>query len=536
MARPPWGYWTDTISWRDSAGSAAAGSGAMRWRAPSLLSFGWQVLVLMLLASHTMTGQQPHLPLRRCATAAWMRGAGARPCNCSELAALYRVNFSNVVCYLASGGGGAPWPPPATLNHAGTYVVPAGKTAIIQGLLGGDKPDGGAGGGGGGADMRSRLRVRIDVVSSKLLLRGVEMASLSAAAQSEAGPNDVNRVGGALFVDLGSLRVENSRFINNSAGGYAGGAIYAQRAQRLTLANCTFVGNAVGGSGGNSFGGAVGISGASGGVSIVGCVFRRNGAGLYGAAVYVRDGSLVTVSQSNFTDNRLPTSHGGESKGGAVSVFGATRELNVSECVFSGNAAASGSAVWLRVVASYVYNSTLSKAMFRRAVFSGCSDQGGGSGDHEGATSVVAWDNQGANPAHMDTVAGGQLAVSELRVARTGTTGARWAYFSLVPRRASCILDGLPSHAYPVSPCGDGGRLPSNSSCSVECRGSTLFGHADAACRRGQLIWKASCADANCTVASPCQHGSTCGVTPSQLTAIGFLGLTESCLLASLGR
>ena len=156
-----------------------------------------------------------------------------------------------------------------------------------------------------------------------------------------------NGDGGAL-INEGTTDIQNCRFIENQAGGTSsGGAILSLG--RLTITNSEFTGNKAVGGGAiyPRFAGAV--------TTISGCVFSDNQAtggssNGWGGALLLWDGAPVTISDSNFTNNRAH-------EGGAINVRQNSR-LTVGTSTFTNNSARASAGAVQNLGTGVVTNST----------------------------------------------------------------------------------------------------------------------------------------------------------------------------------
>ncbi len=152
-------------------------------------------------------------------------------------------------------------------------------------------------------------------------------------------------VGGAVYVDNSSLIIRDCVFYQNGHSSFIihGGAIYIHENARLQLERCDFVEN-----GFASFGGAIGscdftfecengCAVTHNTVTISDCMFTGNNA-THGGALFL-SGTETTISGSTFTNNTV-TSGGGAIRGDTVSI---------TDCLFTNNKAAGGGAVFSNV-------------------------------------------------------------------------------------------------------------------------------------------------------------------------------------------
>eukprot|EP01048_Picozoa_sp_COSAG05_P017538 COSAG05_NODE_2408_length_3098_cov_7.489830_1_plen_277_part_00 len=255
--------------------------------------------------------------------------AGGRQPSCGQLCAEFSLDAKTTVCFVANANGTGPWEPNST-RRQGTYAVPFNHTVVLQGEL--------------GPGLATAVGVRLDVVGASLIVRNVDLSSKIAVTQPTYSGYTI---GGAVYVQQGTLRAISSVFRNNTANGFGGGAIFVSRGALVMIHDCVFAGNSARDNSGqrshrgrsssvaagasNSIGGAIAISGVSDHVAITASTFSYNVAGWYGAALYSQDGSNVSVLGCTFLNNSLthPTEGEASSQGAAVSVWGSTRQLTV---------------------------------------------------------------------------------------------------------------------------------------------------------------------------------------------------------------
>lgn len=176
----------------------------------------------------------------------------------------------------------------------------------------------------------------------------------------------IGNLGSAIFVNQGDVYLENCRFLVNAAesvGGALGGGLSLGRSS-ATLINCEFTGNYA------DLGG--GLAASESLVSLSGCTFRGNSAGT-GGAIY-GNGSL-TVTACRFENNvaryqggaivgdLMVLSHchflansAGDYGGALCGLIGPSR---VSNCIFAGNRASEGGALYSSYCGPLLLNCTL---------------------------------------------------------------------------------------------------------------------------------------------------------------------------------
>ena len=139
---------------------------------------------------------------------------------------------------------------------------------------------------------------------------------------------DLQGTASSAFVSMGGdnkIRLQGLTVQNAGNAQYAAAAIEFENAT-VVIESCRFLSHT---------GSAIwGI----GDLELIDSVFRSNDGGFYDGAVYHR-GSL-TALRCLFDDNRSSWT------GGAIGLYGEGRESHLSQCVFVGNVASSGSAVW----------------------------------------------------------------------------------------------------------------------------------------------------------------------------------------------
>ena len=180
--------------------------------------------------------------------------------------------------------------------------------------------------------------------------------------ENRVGPNGQG-FGGAVIAGEGAAGgFFHCTFAANSAG-YSGGAIEVRgRALALTISDCTFTGNDA-----RSFGGAVQFGGIQNTADIARCTFVQNVAGNYGGALglnaipanitdctFTRNdswsgGAIYNWASASVISNCLFERNEGE-EGGAIHQSSSSPTMSLPpkfrDCVFRGNVAASGGAIY----------------------------------------------------------------------------------------------------------------------------------------------------------------------------------------------
>lgn len=197
--------------------------------------------------------------------------------------------------------------------------------------------------------------------------------------------NQAPEAGGAISnTDFTSFTATGCLFEDNSANGGQfpnGGAVFNVDGVSATLSVCVFVGNVAAGGGG-----AI-MNVSAGEVVLLGCTFESNAAPGLGSGGAINSGDTVlVVSNCTFRGN------GANSLAGALSISSyEPSEAVVSGCVFDGNAATTGGAVYIgNYTASTFTNCTLhgNFALEGAAVF-----RAGSSG--AALTNCILWGNPG---------------------------------------------------------------------------------------------------------------------------------------------
>ena len=161
--------------------------------------------------------------------------------------------------------------------------------------------------------------------------------AINKISSSDAGTGSAAG-GGALGIISGSLTIRNSTFDGNqttlSGGGVrCGGAVWIGNGTVVTITGSTFKNSVhtASNNNGNSGGGAIYILGDSGSVLIEDSVFSNNSAQGNGGAIHVRGKRTVTISDTEFFDNTTNNS------GGAI--YGNAASFVIEDSTFTGNIA-----------------------------------------------------------------------------------------------------------------------------------------------------------------------------------------------------
>ena len=162
--------------------------------------------------------------------------------------------------------------------------------------------------------------------------------------------------GGAIRVRYGEEVTIDSCYFSNNSAGYTGDAIYVYNGVSVTISNSLFINNIITGaigvsrgdvtiSNSNFSGNGVSTRGYGGGavnvnqnegvnVSIVNCYFSNNAVGGHGGAIYVQSGGQVTIDSCCFSNNSVG---GGGYNGDAIFSSGVT--VTISNSLFKDNTA-----------------------------------------------------------------------------------------------------------------------------------------------------------------------------------------------------
>lgn len=221
--------------------------------------------------------------------------------------------------------------------------------------------------------------------------------------------NPPNNRGGGLFASGSRATIERCRFVDNLA---SGGAAASLGSLGMQLLNCSFERNLAGSGGGLYIDGAVQVSGCqflenscpptassgdggavrvqSGVVGFSQCYFYRNRSGdaRSGGAVITLGTTIPTFNRCTFIENSSPFG-----TGGAVSAGG-----QFSQCVFSGNTARIGGAVYYFTGQTTLVNCTLSYNSASQ-IGGGVSSADGGGGNGVVIANSILWGNSDAGGA-----------------------------------------------------------------------------------------------------------------------------------------
>ncbi|RLC28214.1 MAG: hypothetical protein DRH37_09860, partial [Deltaproteobacteria bacterium] len=141
--------------------------------------------------------------------------------------------------------------------------------------------------------------------------------------------------GGAISSSEGSISLENTQFVNNSASLY-GGAIESFYGS-ISLKNTQFIDNSAG-----SFGGALRLYSISNG-EIIDTVFRQNTASHGGGIHSAGENNSLAITRTNLISNTATSSWGG-----GLYMTGLTSTLSIADSTFSQNSSeSSGGAIGL---------------------------------------------------------------------------------------------------------------------------------------------------------------------------------------------
>ena len=141
--------------------------------------------------------------------------------------------------------------------------------------------------------------------------------------------------GGAIYVNRGTLSIDTTTFVENSAS-ENGGAIYTHNAAGVSITNSSFVANTSAAAEG--VGGAVYLNNQDGTATITESMFTGNTA-FKGGAIYCQDGPIY-ITGGGFTDNRA------SKDGGAI--YSVEDEIGITGTAFVTNSAAEdGGAVYV---------------------------------------------------------------------------------------------------------------------------------------------------------------------------------------------
>ncbi|MGN0175534.1 MAG: right-handed parallel beta-helix repeat-containing protein [Methanobrevibacter sp.] len=133
--------------------------------------------------------------------------------------------------------------------------------------------------------------------------------------------------GGAIYINnKGKSTIKNSKFTNNKADDYNGGAIYSKK--NIEVYNSLFKNNQAN----NSWSPSTSQGGAiyCGTITCNNCTFENNKAKKYAGAIYINDKEVSTIKNSKFINNTSPFN------GGAINANG---KLIVESSIFKNNKA-----------------------------------------------------------------------------------------------------------------------------------------------------------------------------------------------------
>ena len=185
-------------------------------------------------------------------------------------------------------------------------------------------------------------------------------------SKSNFSDNAAGGYGGAVYMQYGKVSINGCYFSNNAAGGigYGGDAIYVYgasvttisnsrfidnigteavgigRGNLITMDNCTFSGNRVTVRGYG--GGAIVVNEGEARLTITNCCFTNNTVGGHGGAVYMQFGREMTINNSCFNDNAAPGRGYG---GGAIFSYSVDRTIVMNSYFSNNRAGGSGGAV-----------------------------------------------------------------------------------------------------------------------------------------------------------------------------------------------
>ena len=250
--------------------------------------------------------------------------------------------------------------------------------------------------------------------------------------QTSSFDDNVAEAGGAVWVGGGELMLDTSTFTANEALGgttdagarQGGGAVFGVDAV-VGDTNGIYTDNvAVGGEGdGAGSGGAImstTTEGNAGSLSVVGAVFTTNTADRAGGAIENDGTSVLTVTDTTFTDN-VATGEDSAGNGGAIhtiapAVVGGTTDANLA----SGNTADEGGAFWVGGGATLDVMGTTFDANV--AVGDEGVVNGGGALFNIGATLLVDGATFTANDASGNAGSGGAIMSTGIGAATAATT------------------------------------------------------------------------------------------------------------------
>ena len=175
---------------------------------------------------------------------------------------------------------------------------------------------------------------------------------------AEGDINVTDPEGGAIYMDYGSLSVEDATFSGNTSD-EDGGAICVQGADLVTITDSTFTDNHAVGVDDTTEGGAVYIN-YLGDLTVVGSTFTGNSAYEDGGAIDLDDGNSghLILQNSRFVNNHASGDAG--ANGGAIEASDAT--VTVIDSTFTGNVATGDSGGG----AIYALTATITGSRFTR--------------------------------------------------------------------------------------------------------------------------------------------------------------------------
>ncbi len=275
-------------------------------------------------------------------------------------------------------------------------------------------------------------------------------------APADASPGD----GGAVTVTSGSPTFLNCVFSGSAASAY-GGALYVGSGSSITLAHCTFTGNAA------QYGGAVNGE-ASSALSVSGCSFQSNTATASAGAVHC---SAVTFTDCVFSGNAASSGTGG-------GVYVSSASAAFVRCTVSGNAASAGSGGGGGV---YAYNSAL---MLDTCAFLGNSASYGGglalySGSGSTLTNCLLVGNSAGNGGGVYLGSASPSIINCTLAANTASARGGALFIGASPALTNCILYGDSASASGSEVYVNGGSLTA-AYCDIQGGASGTGGNINA--------------------------------------------------------
>lgn len=134
--------------------------------------------------------------------------------------------------------------------------------------------------------------------------------------------------GGAIYINnKGKSTIKNSKFTNNKADDYNGGAIYSKK--NIEVYNSLFKNNQAN----NSWSPSTSQVGAiyCGTITCNNCTFENNKAKKYAGAIYINDKEVSTIKNSKFINNTSPFN------GGAINIDDTSAHVVIKNNSFKGN-------------------------------------------------------------------------------------------------------------------------------------------------------------------------------------------------------